>query len=241
MPLARTMDKLGPMARGVEDCALVYHAIRDAGVPFAWEPARERKDVRVGIYEPGFEEIKNDEQKKLAGRAVEALRAALGEMRPVVMPPAERYRGLARVTIGAESASSFSELLSSGRVRELKQQEAGSWPNAFRIGATVSAADYLRAMQLRTMLLREMAEAMKDVDVFVTLPFAGPVLSYTNLSGHPSLVLRCGMASGSPMQIELIGQLYREDLLLHVGHVLERAVVEKAQWPDTGKIPELKE
>jgi Asp-tRNA(Asn)/Glu-tRNA(Gln) amidotransferase A subunit family amidase len=240
MPLARTMDKLGPMCRAVEDCALVYHAIRDAGTPFAWEPGRKRQ-VRVGIYAAGFEGVKDEQRRKLNDAALAALRERFGELKPITLPAGERYRGLTGLIIDAESASSFSELVTSGRVRELKQQGRGSWPNTFRTGSTIPAADYLRAMQLRTLLIEEMAQAMREVDVFVTTPYAGQVLQYTNLTGHPSLVLRCGMLKDAPVQIELIGQLFREDLLLHVGHVLERAISPTPQWPDTEAIPELSE
>jgi hypothetical protein len=88
------------------------------------------------------------------------------------------------------------------------QQEAGSWPNSFRAGATIPAADYLRMMRLRGVLMREMADAMKDLDLYVTVPFRGPTLAFTNLTGHPSLVTRCGTKDGRPKMIEFIGALY---------------------------------
>jgi Asp-tRNA(Asn)/Glu-tRNA(Gln) amidotransferase A subunit family amidase len=241
MPLARTMDKLGPMCRGVEDCALVYHAIRDPGVPFAWTPGKGLKDVRVGIYQPAIDGVKDAAKAKLYTAAAEVLRKLAGELKPVTLPAAGRYNGLPWLFIAAESASNFSELLDSGRVRELKQQGPGSWPNSFRVGSTIPAADYLRAMQLRATLIEQMAEAMREVDVFLTVPFAGPVLNFTNLTGHPSLIMRCGVIDGVPLSIELIGQLYREDLLLRAGHALEREIAPKAQWPDVEGIPELKE
>jgi Asp-tRNA(Asn)/Glu-tRNA(Gln) amidotransferase A subunit family amidase len=242
MPLARTMDKLGPICRGVEDCALVYHAIRDPGVPFAWTPAKGLQGVRVGIYQPAIDGVKDAARAKLYAAAVEALaKLAGGELKPVSLPAAGRYNGLPWLFIAAESAANFSELLDSGHARELRQQDPGSWPNSFRVGSTIPAADYLRAMQLRALLIEQMANAMRDVDVFVTVPFAGPVLNFTNLTGHPSLIMRCGVIDGAPLSIELIGQLYREDVLLRVGHALERQIAPRAQWPDAEGIPELKE
>jgi aspartyl-tRNA(Asn)/glutamyl-tRNA(Gln) amidotransferase subunit A len=157
----------------------------------------------------------------------------------VALPPADPYKGLAGLFIGCESAGNFSELLTSGRVRELAQQGPDSWPNAFRIGATIPAADYLRAMQVRTQLQHAMREAMKDVDAYVTMPFAGPTMAFTNLTGHPSLVTRCGIANDLPASIEFIGQLYREDLLLRVGVAFEAATGANDVWPDTTRIPPL--
>ena len=241
MPLAPSMDKLGPMARGVEDCALIYHAIRDPAAPFAWTPARNTREIDVGIYRPAFDAKTSAGRRKLYDAALAALGNLAGELRPVTLPPVDHYKGLTWLTIAAESAAMFSDLLESGRVRELRQQEPGSWPNAFRIGSTVPAADYIRGAQLRSILQQQLAAALAEVDCFITLPYAGPVLSYTNLTGHPSLVFRCGIADGVPIQIELIGQLYREDLLLRVGHALERAIAPKPDWPDTDKIPPLAE
>lgn len=236
MPLARSMDKLGPMCRCVEDCALVYQSIRDADAPFGWEPGKSLKKLRVGIIQSAFDGVKDAKRKKLYDDALEALRDAVGDLIPVTLPTAEKYRSLTWLTIAAESASSFSELLDSGKVRELKQQESESWPNAFRIGTTIPAADYLRAQQRRAVLMVEMAAALKDVDCYVTVPYAGPTLAFTNLTGHPTLIARCGIADGKPVSIEFVGQLYREDVICRVGRAVEQAVSPKSQWPDEATI-----
>ena len=85
-----------------------------------------------------------------------------------------------------------------------------------------------------------MHEALKDVDCYVTFPYAGPTVAYTNLTGHPSLVTRCGMHEGLPLSIEFVGNLYREDAILRLGVAFEQATEWHKQWPDTTKIPELK-
>jgi Asp-tRNA(Asn)/Glu-tRNA(Gln) amidotransferase A subunit family amidase len=81
------------------------------------------------------------------------------------------------------------------------------------------------------MLQRELAVAMKDIDVMVTIPFVGPQSSYTNLTGHPSVVTRCGFINERPKTIEFIGQLYREDQLLAFAHRFERALNVNHKWP----------
>jgi Asp-tRNA(Asn)/Glu-tRNA(Gln) amidotransferase A subunit family amidase len=252
MPLARTMDKLGPITRGVEDTALVLAAIHGADgldptaaadVPFRWDPMLDVKTLRVA-YEPrafDFEQDfykKNPNLRELYEPAFERLRDLVGELRPIQLPPAEPYTGLAGLVIACESAASFTELLTSGRVRELKQQGRGSWPNAFRVGSTIPASDYLRAQQVRTQLQRAMAEAMRDVDAYVTIPYVGPTVAFTNLTGHPSLVTRAGMLDERPRSIEFVGNLYREDAICALGHAFERATGAPA-WPETDKIPPL--
>jgi Asp-tRNA(Asn)/Glu-tRNA(Gln) amidotransferase A subunit family amidase len=252
MPLTWTMDKLGPMCRGVEDCALVLHAIHGADpkdptaadVPFAWDPKLDVKSLRVGYDVAAFnfddaKRWKDEDLKKIYREAFDAVRSIAGELHPIKLPPADRYSGLAGTVIAVESSSSFTELVTSGRVRELVQQGGDAWPNEFRVGSTVPAADYLRAMRLRTMLMHEMAEAMKDVDLYVTVPYAGPTLAFTNLTGHPSLITRCGLKDGRPKMIEFIGSLYREDAILRVGHEYERATKWTQHQPDVSMIPEV--
>jgi Asp-tRNA(Asn)/Glu-tRNA(Gln) amidotransferase A subunit family amidase len=250
MALCRTMDKVGPMCRSVEDCAIVFSAIHGydhqdpttaANIPFNWD-GREisLKGLRIGLDVEGFAEAAKD--KDFAGR--DAVTAALakikelagGELIPVRLPAQDRYAGLANFTIACESSSAFNEMLDDGRIRELVQQQPGSWPNAFRSGSLIPASDYIRAMRLRTELMHEMHKAMKHVDVYVTVPDQGPTLNYTNLTGHPSLVTRCGMADGLPVSIEFIGQLYREDAILRVGLAYERATTWHKQWPDVSSL-----
>jgi Asp-tRNA(Asn)/Glu-tRNA(Gln) amidotransferase A subunit family amidase len=153
--------------------------------------------------------------------AIDAVRLLVGELVPIKLPPAERYAGLASLIIACESACSFTELLESGRIRELAQQEEGSWPNTFRVGSTIPASDYLRAMQVRAQLMREMHDALRDVDLYVTIPYVGPTIAFTNLTGHPSLITRCGIRDDRPRMIEFVGNLYREDAILRLAHAFE--------------------
>jgi Asp-tRNA(Asn)/Glu-tRNA(Gln) amidotransferase A subunit family amidase len=236
------MDKLGPMARSVEDCAAVLHAIhgpdeRDAtavDVPFGWDGSTPLPKLRVGIDQTAFETLsakRYDNVRPLYEAALKRIRELTGtELIPVTMPPTKNYAGIASMTIAAEAACNFTELIHSPAIDELVQQDEGSWPNVFRAGSLIPAADYLRAQQLRSELKREMAKAMKDVDLFVTLPFVGPQSAYTNLTGHPSLVTRCGFLS-RPKSIEFIGQLFREAQLLQFSQAFERVTNARDKWP----------
>ena len=248
MSLAFTMDKLGPMCRGVEDCALVLTAIHGAdgkdasaavNVPFRWDPAAvDPRTLRVGYDVEAFAQVAkttNGPRRAALAEAWDAVRRLVGELRPVRLPTDQKYNGLANLTIACESAASFAEMVDDGRIGQLVQQDPGSWPIAFRNGSLIPAADYLRACRLRTMLMREMHAALADVDLYVTVPNVGPTLAHTNLTGHPSLVTRCGLAGGRPVSIEFVGQLYREDAILRVGHAYEQATMWHTQWPETDK------
>lgn len=249
MALSWTMDKIGPMCRGVEDCALVLSAIhgpdgRDgtvADVPFRWDPTTPLAALRVGIDTAAFEQIEKDNARRgTYAQALADLRDLGVHLRPVTLPRStEAFGALPGLMIDVEGAAAFAGLTASGQLDLLARQTETSWPNTFRVGSTVPACDYLQALRVRRQLQYQMAAALADVDVYVTIPFIGPSLSYTNLTGHPSLITRCGMRDGQPESIEFIGGLYQEAALIRIGLAYERATSWHTEWPDTEKIPEL--
>ena len=258
MPLSWTMDKIGPMTRSVEDAALVFSIIHGpdnhdltvhGGIPFSWEPASKLSKLRVGIDQAVLDDLeknKNEgpETRTQARRDVLTTLEKLGvKPTPVHLPPTNpAYDAIAGLTITAEGAASFARLSESGGLRELARQEDWNWPNALRAGATVPAAEYLQALRVRAHLQREMAQAVKDVDVYVTFPFVGSSLTYTNLTGHPTVITRCGMVKEKedvplPVMVEFTGNLFREDAALRLAYAYERATKWHKQWPDTESLP----
>lgn len=241
MPLSWTMDKIGPMCRGVEDCALVLNAIygpdeRDstvANVPFRWNPNLPLKNLRVGIDQAAFDAVSKEGKRAQTYKdALETLHKIGVTPVPITLPNnADLYQPIAWLTIDAEGAAAFDKLSASGKLDDLAQQQDGSWPNTFRIGSTIPASDYLQAMRLRTRLQQEMAATFQDIDCYVTVPFHGPTLVYTNLTGHPTLITRCGMIDGAPQSIEFVGNLYNEAAILRLGLAYERATNWHKQWP----------
>jgi Asp-tRNA(Asn)/Glu-tRNA(Gln) amidotransferase A subunit family amidase len=67
--------------------------------------------------------------------------------------------------------------------------------------------------------------------LYVTIPYVGPTIALTNLTGHPSLVTRCGIRDGRPRMIEFVGNLYREDAILRLGHAFESQSNFSTIWP----------
>jgi Asp-tRNA(Asn)/Glu-tRNA(Gln) amidotransferase A subunit family amidase len=244
MPLCQSMDKIGPMTRCVEDCAVVLHAIHGSDgrdvtavdAAFAWDGSAKLPPLRVGFDKLAFDSLaekRYDDLRAVYAQALVTIRELAGaaELVPVTLPPTTNYAGLASMTIAAEAACNFTQLTHSAVIDELVQQSEGSWPNVFRAGSMISAADYLLAQKLRTMLQHEMAAALGAVDVMVTIPFVGPQSAYTNLTGHPSVVTRCGFVNERPKMIEFIGQLYRDHQLLQLAHAFERATNVSDRWP----------
>ena len=252
--LSWTMDKVGAITRYVEDAAIVFHTLhqtpvdeqadrtgRDSSyrhVPFAWEGTASLDGIRVGIDRTGFDLIRRDTAWfKESGDAFDAAAAQVAKLtgKPLIdvhLPPAKEYAGVTGTVIDCEGSAAFAEMRRRGQLAELVQQADGSWPNTFRVASMIPAVDYLRAMQVRTKLQLAMADAMNDVDVIVATPTLGPSLPYANLCGLPAVVTRGGVRSdGSPLSIQFIGRLDREDLILRVAAAYERATDWHTRWP----------
>ena len=213
MALSWTMDKIGPICRSVEDCAIVMSAIygpdgHDLAVQpaaFNWDHAFDWKRLRIGFLKSAFdfETLKPDatdsDKSAYARRAYDAryTSAALAALRNmgVTLIPVELPKfpfGSITPVLEAESAAAFDDLTRSGRDALLAGQGPGDWPNQFRIARLYSAVDYVQAMRARTLAIAEMANLFAQVDVIVT-PSQGAQLTATNLTGHPAVIVPNGL------------------------------------------------
>ena len=246
MALSWSMDKIGPIARSVEDCALIFDAIRGAdGLdptavdgPFRWPLGRDVRTLKVGYVAELFDEDRTaemgddaDEEAKARVRewqeidrqTLEALRSLGIELLPISLPERYPVESLSFI-LSAEAACAFDDLTRSGRDDLLVRQIARAWPNVFRQGQTIPAVEYLRANRIRTLVMREMEEKLGDVDVYVSPSFGGDNLLLTNLTGHPSVVLPNGFASdGTPTSITFMGRLHGESEALALAHAYQQA------------------
>ena len=232
MGLSWTMDKIGPICRGVEDCAAALNGIygpdgRDltvGDVPFNWEPARPISKMRIGYLKTEFDQQQDPERKTIYQQALDALKAAGANLQPIEMP---KFSVAAlRIILVAEAATAFDDITRDGRVSQLSGQEPGDWPNTFRSSRFIPAVEYIRAQRARRLLMQEMDRLMSQWDVFVS-PAPGSVsLLITNLTGHPAIVVPCGFPKGLPQSIMFTGGHYDEGAPLRVALAYERAT----QW-----------
>jgi Asp-tRNA(Asn)/Glu-tRNA(Gln) amidotransferase A subunit family amidase len=214
MALSWTMDKIGPICRSVEDCALVMSAIygpdghdrsvKDAA--FNWDAEFDWKKLRVGYLKSEFDAPEppkdpTDEQKRDFERQMYDVKygqSALAELRKmgvnlidVKMPKGYHFGDITPV-LGAEAAAAFDELTLSGRDALLTGQQSFDWPNSFRKARFYSAVDYVQAQRARMLAIEAMAKLFNEVDVVVT-PSGGAQLSGTNLTGNPAVIVPNGM------------------------------------------------
>jgi Asp-tRNA(Asn)/Glu-tRNA(Gln) amidotransferase A subunit family amidase len=228
MALSWSMDKIGPICRTVEDCAIVFNAIFGPDgidptlydAPFNYTPDVNLRNLRIGFLKMEFDSARAN---KANNDSVLAVLQRLGaKLIPIELP--KMNVGDLSFILSAEAAAAFDELTRSGRDSLLARQMKNAWPNTFRTARFIPAVEYLQANRLRTLLIQEMDKVMKDVDVYVTPSFGGDNLLLTNLTGHPCVVLPNGFnENGTPTSITFQGRLFDEATLLAVAKKYQQA------------------
>ncbi len=168
MALSWTQDRLGPLCRYAEDCALVMSVIarpddRDLSVseiPFNWNAHFDVRGLRVGYLKDAFEETRDAAAKKNEEKALAQVEALGVKLIPVTVPDAPTDA----VGFGVESAAFFDELIRSGRDKQMTSLERG---NGFRSSRLIPAVEYLQSQRARTMMMMKLAEATAGVDVYL--------------------------------------------------------------------------
>ncbi|MEO8435545.1 MAG: amidase [Pyrinomonadaceae bacterium] len=241
MGLSWTMDKIGPICRGVEDCAAALDAIygpdeRDitvGNVPFNWLPDIPLNKLRIGYIKTEFDGVpptneaqrpQFEQRRTMYNDALEALKKAGANLQPIEMPKFSTTS--LRIILVAEAATAFDDLTRNGGINQLSGQDAGDWPNTFRSSRFIPAVEYLRAQRARTLLIHEMDKLMSNWDVFVSPAPGSTSLLITNLTGHPAVCMPCGFINKLPQSIMFTGRLYDEAAPLRVALAFERAT----QW-----------
>ena len=249
MTLCWSLDKLGPMARSVEDTILVLNTISgpDPGdvnsVPskLDFNAGASVKGLKVGYFPAWMKDAP----------ATDVDRNALATLSRVGMVPVEvslpewPYDSLDLILF-AEAAAAFEHLTLSGGVRELKMQVADAWPNSFRQSWFLSAVDFVSTDRFRRMVAEQMGRIFSQVDLLLVPSLRDEMLTITNFTGQPSLTLRAGFVEVSearsdwapdpahplpkfspprrvPYGVTLIGRLFDEGTMCEAGLALEHA------------------
>lgn len=238
MALSWTMDKVGPICRSAEGCALVFNAVygpdgKDITLvdrPFEWNPAADIKTLRIGYLKSLFDaEYRN---KKNDSAALDVIRSLGVELIPVDLSGLPADVESLGFILNAEAAAAFDELTRSGRDERLTRQVRYAWPNVFRHSRLIPAVEYIQANRYRTLLVVEMAERLKDIDVYIAPSFGGNHLLLTNLTGHPAVVVPNGFTDkGSPTSITFMGNLFKEAETLLLARAYQEASTHHLKRP----------
>jgi len=210
MALSWTTDKLGPICRSAEDCALVFDAIQgpdgqDYSVkqyPFNWNTSTKLSQLRIAYIKTSngrnlFERrdatgatVPNAEALNFL-KVLESLGAKLVE----IEEPTPNYGYLDSIILDAECGAAFQGDTLNGRIKELEPYS--TWPNTFRAAQFVPGVDYVNANRARIRAMNLMWDLFEKYDVVVS---PQENTSVTNITGTPSIVVPTGFAIPGPQQ-----------------------------------------
>lgn len=228
MALSWSMDKIGPICRTVDGCALVFDAVHGADgkdltavdAPFQWDPSMDIKTLRIGYLKNAFDK---DYKNKKNDAAVLEIFSKMGvKLIPIELPdfPVESLA----LILNAEAAAAFDELTRSGKDDLMVRQIRHAWPNAFRQARLIPAVEYIQANRFRTKVMMEMKKIMENIDVYIAPSFGGNNLLLTNLTGHPAVVVPNGFDDKNhPTSITFTGKLYQDAKTLAVAKAYQQA------------------
>jgi Asp-tRNA(Asn)/Glu-tRNA(Gln) amidotransferase A subunit family amidase len=213
MALGYTMDKIGPMTRSAEDCALVFAAIQGPdnvdrsvkAVPFNWNATMPLSKLRIAYIEPPMQRRSQTDSTMVrpavnsnVQSAIDALRAQGATV--TVIPPLPTANQYAQLILYAECGAAFQRDTLNGKARELDtprdflnngSRPYSTWGGTFRQGQFIPAADYINAMRARTKLMQEYWDVFEKVDIVIAGGGQGTSenTSVTNLTGTPCITV----------------------------------------------------
>jgi Asp-tRNA(Asn)/Glu-tRNA(Gln) amidotransferase A subunit family amidase len=235
MPVSWSFDKVTPMCRTVEDCAAVFNEIYGpdpfdnsvVDLPFNWDAGFDIRKLRLGYHSTYFEKAAKGiplgdfkgvfEYNKEFVKKVLAWFTDQGfGLIPLDIQLPHIGEG---IMMEVEAAAAFDEF-SRGLTDDLVEDQ--KWPRNHRIHRFVPAVEYLQAARYRSLLIREMHDILKDVDVYLEITWS--TNWSTNVTGLPIVIVPCGFTSrGEPMSVTFVGKLYQEDKLLAVAKAYQDA------------------
>jgi aspartyl-tRNA(Asn)/glutamyl-tRNA(Gln) amidotransferase subunit A len=255
MALSWTLDKIGPLCRSAEDCGFVLHAISgsdvedpgSAGRAFTYAPqfAPKPADITVGYAPVDFEGWAEPDARPALRAALIAVKSLGFRMKEIELPDFP-YGSLTQVIIAGEMASIFEDLIRSGRVEELADQEQIA---GIKASLELPAIEYLRAQRVRAQVQAAFREVFLDVDLLlaparldiapkVSEPLDGPgtpvfsrpasrgmtgIIPAGNLAGLPAISLPCGFADALPVGISFVARPFQENQLIAAGRMFQMA------------------
>jgi aspartyl-tRNA(Asn)/glutamyl-tRNA(Gln) amidotransferase subunit A len=253
LPLAFSLDHVGPLASCVEDCALTMNAIagpdpRDptcARFPipeFNLPAAADLKGVRVGVPKNFFFDSLHEDVAAAVANGIAALERLGASVVPTQIPNLAEANVVARTIQFGETAAIYAQH------RDPSLFGADVWA-LIEQGRMIAADAYVNAQRVRTLFRREFDALWQTVDILATptTPMTAPLseaatvriganeedtrmastrlVRAINLVGEPALSLPCGKdPSGLPIGMQLVSAPFTEPKLLQVAKMLEAAL-----------------
>ncbi len=244
--LSWTLDHTGPMARTVEDCAVLLHALagHDSGDPASSPapvgdyvtPLRQGiRGLRIGVPRAYFFEGVDAEVDKAFEQALATLRKLGATVTDVEIPSIETSWAFLAIMMAEAFAYHERDL------RAHPELYGDVLRERLLAGGLITGSEYVQAQRLRARLRAEMADVLTRVDVLATPTTPRPAPTFAaawdpsfgfpksnmapfNMTGLPALAVPCGFSSqGLPLSLQLAGRPFDEATVLRVGHTYEQA------------------
>ncbi len=236
MPVSWSFDKVTPIARTVEDCAAIFNTIKghdsyDNSVvdyPFNWDADYDIKNLKIGYHstyfdkeEAGLEQDEDQEswfnsRKTYTRKVFKFFKEKGFELIPLDIQLPHKGEGIMMLVEAAAAFDAFTRSTTDDQVEDQK------WPDYHRAHRFVPAVEYLQAARYRTLMIQEMSEIMKDVDVYIEMTWS--TNWSTNVTGLPIVVVPCGFhKNGKPTSVTFVGKPFQEAKLLAVAKAFQDA------------------
>ena len=236
MPVSWSFDKVTPIARTVEDCAVVFNEVLGVDsfdnsvtdIPFNWDSQFNIKDLKIGYHSTFFDKekkgIAQDKDQKnwfkqrspYIKKVFEFFSQKGFDLIPLDIQLSHIGEGIMMMV---EAATAFDEFTRSETDDLVEDQK---WPRYHRTHRFVPAVDYLQAARYRNLQIKKMHEIMKDVDIYIEMTWS---TNYsTNVTGLPIVVVPCGFQkNGQPTSVTFVGKPYQEEKVLAVAKAFQDA------------------
>jgi len=258
MALSYSMDKIGPLARSAEDCSNIFAAMAGhdpldrSTLPvdkaaFTYSPAADLKgrSLRIGWLTNAWKQYDPPSIGKIVDAAKVALRHHFPSVRDAALPEGP-WEDAATLTLAGEAGSAFSQLIRSGRVKELNDPvgRLGGY-----VSQSVSGSDYTTALRIRDILQKKMTELFDSYDVLATaslpvvatplnlnlvtgLSFPDPLGAIGNLCGLPAISVPCGFTDKNlPVGLQFVGRAGDDAAVLQAGRIFQQTTTWHKKHP----------
>jgi aspartyl-tRNA(Asn)/glutamyl-tRNA(Gln) amidotransferase subunit A len=250
MTVSASMDKIGVIARSIDDCGLVFQYIAghdplDASsredAAYADNPQPLAKPLRVGWCVNAYKKMAPDVAATL-DKARKSLTGPEFAVSDAKLPEGGPWDEAAGTVLSVEAAAAFDELLKSGRVAELDDplQRIGGY-----VARVIPTSDYLRAQRIRAVMQRLIDKMFDQYDVLAAasfpipsspitanlegeeFDFPDPLGAFGNFCGLPAVSVPCGFSKENlPLAVQLVGRAMNDATVVSAGRLFQQ----KTDW-----------
>ena len=245
MPVSWSFDKVTPIARTVEGCAIVFNEILGpdsydnsvVDLPFNWNSQFDIKKLKIGYHSTYFDKEKNGitqdkDQKRWFESRSSYIKKVFDlftqkdfDLVPLDIQLPHKGEGIMMLV---EAAAAFDEFSRGKMDDEVEDQK---WPKYHRAHRFVPAVEYLQAARCRSLMIQKMNEIMKNVDVYIEMTWS--TNWSTNVTGLPIVIVPCGFhLNGQPTSVTFVGKPYQEEKVLAVAKKFQDATGYHLRQPD---------